>query len=222
MAHSKAAHGHDHPTDLSELYKQEFWDERYRSVDRVWSGNANAQVVATVADLTPGTALDLGCGEGGDAIWLATKGWQVTAVDVSPVALERAARWAADAGVAERVTFTQVDAMTWDPAPERYDLVSAQFIHVPSDKLTALHRRLAAAVRPGGTLLIVGHHPSDMETTIGRPNLPDLMFTAEQIAPVLDPAEWDIETSAPERATHDPDGNLITIRDAVLRATRRS
>ena len=77
------------------------------------------------------------------------------------------------------------------------------------------------AVRPGGTLLVVGHHPSDLDTTMGRPNLPDLMFTAEQIAAFLDPAEWEISATAPERQAVDPEGRTITIRDAVLRAVRR-
>jgi SAM-dependent methyltransferase len=188
--------------------------------DQIWSGDANPQLVATIADLAPATALDLGCGEGGDAIWLATQGWQVTGADISPVALTRAAARAAQAGVADRITWQQVDALIWDPTPQRFDLVSAQFIHLPQPALESLHRRLAAAVRVGGTLLIVGHHPSDLETSIGRPHFPDLMFTAEQIATLLDPADWDTVTKAPERSAVDPDGNTITIRDTVLRATR--
>jgi SAM-dependent methyltransferase len=228
MTHGARAHQHDHPVDLHVLYTQEFWDERYGSADRVWSGDPNAQLVATVTDLppvdasAPATALDLGCGEGADAIWLASRGWQVTAIDMSPVALARGATQAAAAGVADKITWMQADGLTWDPGSSRYDLVSAQFIHVPQPQLSLLHRGLASAVRPGGTLLIVGHHPSDLDTTIGRPNLPDLMFTAEQIATVLDPADWHIATSATAREAVDPDGNTITIRDAVLRATRRS
>ena len=83
-------------------------------------------------------------------------------------------------------------------------------------------RRLAAAVRPGGTLLIVGHHPSDLETSAHRPHRPDVMFTADQVAATLDPDEWEIAAAtAPGRQTLDPDGQQITIRDAVLRAVRR-
>jgi SAM-dependent methyltransferase len=207
----------------TEMFTREFWDERYRSADRLWSGNANPHLVATGTDLPAGTALDVGSGEGADAIWLAARGWRVTAVDVSTVALGRAAERAAEVGtaVADRITWQPADALTWDPAPARFDLVSAQFMHLPRPALEALHRRLAAVVHPGGTLLVVGHHPSDLETTMGRPHLPELMFTAEQIAAVLDPDDWQIDVSAPQRPAVDPEGRSITIRDAVLRAVRR-
>src|SRR2546430_12503786 len=119
---------------MSSLFTQEFWDERYRSSDRVWSGEPNPRLVERVSDLTPGTALDVGSGEGADAIWLAARGWQVTAIDVSTVALDRAAERAAEAGaeVANRITWQQADVLTWDPAPLQFDLVSAQFMHLPT------------------------------------------------------------------------------------------
>ncbi|MDG4832854.1 class I SAM-dependent methyltransferase [Solwaraspora sp. WMMD1047] len=207
------------------MLTREFWDERYASSDRIWSGNPNPHLVSTATGLTPAAALDVGSGEGGDAIWLAAQGWQVTAVDVSPVALERAARHAAEAGeaVAQRITWQPADVLSWDPGRQRYDLVSAQFVHLPPPGLTDLHRRLAAAVRPGGTLLIVGHHPSDLETSLRRPRLPELMFTAEQVAATLDPDEWEVVVAAaPQRQVTDPEGQQVTIRDAVLRAVRRS
>ncbi|MEO3861189.1 bifunctional NAD(P)/FAD-dependent oxidoreductase/class I SAM-dependent methyltransferase [Acrocarpospora sp. B8E8] len=211
---------HDH-ADVSVHFTQEFWDERYSSSDRIWSGNANPHLVAVAADLVPATALDVGSGEGADAIWLASQGWRVTGVDVSRVALDRAAEQAAEAGaeIAGRITWQQADVLSWDPAPLRFDLVSAQFMHLPRPELESLHRRLAAAVRPGGTLLIVGHHPSDLETSMGRHPHLDLMFTADQIAATLDPDDWHIVTAAaPERQAVDPNGH---IRDAVLRAVRR-
>jgi SAM-dependent methyltransferase len=221
-------HTHDSVPDLGTMFTQEFWDERYRSADRIWSGRANPHLVTTATDLAPATALDVGSGEGADVIWLASRGWRVTGVDVSQVALDRAAARAAEAGpeIADRITWQRADvfssdpAFSWDPAPQRFDLVSAQFMQMPQPALEALHRRLAAAVRPGGTLLIVGHHPSDLETNIGRPHLPELMFTAEQVAGVLDPDEWHIVTAEPERPAVAPDGSSITIRDAVLRAVR--
>ena len=227
MSHSHTGHGQNGPdqtTDVASLFTQEFWDARYASRDQLWSGNPNRRFAEEVAELEPGTALDVGCGEGADAIWLASRGWQVTAVDVSTVALERAARQATAVGaeVADRLTWRQVDLMSWDPAPEQFDLVSAQFIHLPLAERDALNQRLAAAVRPGGTLLIVGHHPSDLDTSIGRWNLPGLMFTAEEIAATLDPDVWEIvAAAAPEREERDPDGKPVTIRDAVLRARRR-
>jgi thioredoxin reductase/SAM-dependent methyltransferase len=217
---ASASHEHSPVT----LFTEEFWDERYRSAGRIWSGGANPHLVTTAIDLAPATALDVGSGEGADAIWLASRGWRVTGIDVSGVALGRAAERAAEAGaeVADRISWQRADVLSWDPAPQRFDLVSAQFMHLPRPALQALHRRLAAAVRPGGTLLIVGHHPSDLETSMGRPHLPELMFTADQIAASLDPGHWQvIDVAAPERQAVDPDGRSITIRDAVLRAVRR-
>ena len=216
-----SSHGHEQPmTEL--LYTADFWDERYRSKDQIWSGEPNPVLVAVATDLPPGTALDVGCGEGADSIWLAAQGWRVTGTDISIVALERAAAAAAtQTDVADRLVWEQGDLLTWEPPPARYDLVSAQFVHLPPGERESLHRRLAAAVAPGGTLLVVGHHPSDLETSIQRPNLPDLMVTAEVMAEVLDQAEWLIEASAPERETVDPDGNPVTIADAVLCAVRR-
>ncbi len=196
---------------------RDFWEERYGSAERVWSGKPNPQLVANVADLPPGTALDVGAGEGADAIWLASRGWTVTGVDVSQAALDRAARHAAEAGV--DVTWQRVDATQWEPPPAHFDLVSAQYLHLPRPAREALYRRLAAAVRPGGMLLIVGHHPADLETPLRRPRLPHLLFTAEEIAPVLDPSEWDVTTSAPQRPVNQ-DGQEITVTDAVLRAVR--
>jgi len=206
------------------MFTQEYWDERYGSAEAVWSGNVNPHLATTAADLVPGTALDVGSGEGADAIWLATKGWQVTAVDISAVALKRAAGHAAKAGdeVAARITWERGDVLSWDPAPRRYRLVSAQFMQLPQPALTSLHRRLAAAVEPGGSLLIVGHHPSDLETSAHRPHHPDLMFTADQVAATLDPDEWEtISATTHERQILDSDGQQITISDAVLRAVRR-
>ncbi|MEV4756251.1 methyltransferase domain-containing protein [Micromonospora sp. NPDC049559] len=223
MTEHSHAPGHGPAIDVAELFTEEFWDERYSSADRIWSGNPNPHLVTTAGDLVPGDALDVGCGEGADAIWLAGRGWRVTGMDVSGVALRRAAGHAAEAGteIAERITWERADVLTWTPQPRGFDLVTAHFIHLPRPELESLHRRLASAVRPGGTLLVVGHHPSDLETTIGRPNLPDLMFTAERVAAVLDPREWEISTGAPERRAVDPEGRPVTIRDAVLRAVRR-
>jgi SAM-dependent methyltransferase len=215
---------HDHSSDYSAMFTQEFWDARYRTADKIWSGNPNPHLVAQVADLSSGSALDVGCGEGADAIWLAAHGWQVTGIDVSTVALDRAAERAADAGreISDRMNWQQADILVWDPAPQQFDLVSAQFIHLPGLARQAVHRRLAAAVRPGGSLLIVGHHPSDLETSLGRPNLPDLFFTADQVVAALDPDDWQIMVAAaPERQTLDPDGRSVTIRDAVVHAVRR-
>ena len=155
---------HEQSPDIAMHFSREFWDERYRSAERLWSGEPNAQLVAQTAGLTPGDALDVGCGEGADAIWLASQGWTVTATDISAVALDRASAHAAGRGdeIAGRISWRQADLFTWDPGSQQYDLVSAQFMYLPEAELKSLHRRLAAAVRPGGTLLLVLHHPDSM------------------------------------------------------------
>lgn len=148
----------EHPQD------EELWDERYRSRPTLWSGEPNRHLVGEAADLAPGLALDVGCGEGADAIWLAQRGWRVDGVDVSGVALQRAAEHADRAGaeVAGRISWLHENLTAWDPGRGRYDLVSAQYMHLPSPERDVLFRRLGEAVAPGGTLLIVGHHPSDL------------------------------------------------------------
>lgn len=213
---------HENHVDMA-MFSQAAWDERYGSSGRVWSGNPNPHLVATAAELTPGAALDVGSGEGADAIWLASQGWHVTGIDISVVALDRAASQAAIAGpeIAGRLTWQQADLLSWVPPARRFDLVSAQFMQLPPPARASLHRRLAEAVRPGGVLLIVGHHPSDLDSGIGRPHHPELMFTAEQVAATLDPSEWSVtQATAPERQVLNPDGDPVTVRDAVLQATR--
>ena len=215
---------HDHRPDDTVRFTREFWDDRYRSADRLWSGQPNVQLVAQAGGLPAGEALDAGSGEGADAIWLASRGWTVTAVDVSAVALERAAAHAAAQGdeIAGRIRWRREDLLSWDPAPQRFDLVSAQFLHLPSPELESMHRRLAAAVRPGGTLLIVSHHPDDLHANVGRPAHHALFPTPGQLAAGLDPGDWEILVAAGiGRPATDLDGQPVTITDTVLRAARR-
>lgn len=222
-------HGHDHAAAAGHgdeppvAHDQAYWDERYRSQARLWSREPNRYLVSEASGLDPGTALDAGCGEGADAIWLAERGWQVLAVDLSAVAVQRAAANAAAAGdrVASRIDWQQADLTGWDPGRDRFDLVSSQYLHLPPGQREPLIQRLAAAVRPGGALLVCAHHPSDLHTTIRRPQQPELFFTGDEIAALLDPARWQVVTNAaPERTATDPEGRSVTIRDTVLRARR--
>jgi 2-polyprenyl-3-methyl-5-hydroxy-6-metoxy-1,4-benzoquinol methylase len=181
--------------------------------------------VAEAAGLSPGRALDVGCGEGADAVWLAERGWRVTAVDISATALERAAAHAASVGaeVAGRIEWTHTDLRRQPPEEGAYDLVTSQFMHLPGPERRELFARLAAAVAPGGVLLIVGHHQSDLRTTAARPHMPEAMFTGEEVASSLDPQVWEVRAAeARPRAATDPDGRDITVRDAVLLARRRA
>ncbi|MER7940011.1 MULTISPECIES: SAM-dependent methyltransferase [unclassified Streptomyces] len=198
----------------------EMWDDRYRESDRIWSGNPNVVLVREVEDLKPGRALDLGCGEGADAVWLARTGWQVTATDISRVALERAAVHAAEAGVADRVDWQWHDLGASFPEGE-YDLVSAQFLHSMGDlPREEILRRAAGAVAPGGVLLVVGHagfpswehdHP-DMEL----PTTDEVLASLE-----LPEGEWEVLLSEEhERVQNDPDGNPTTRTDNALKVRR--
>jgi thioredoxin reductase/SAM-dependent methyltransferase len=200
------------------------WEEQYRSHPTLWSGRPNPPLVAEAADLAPGSALDVGCGEGADAIWLAARGWQVTAVDFSTTALERAAAHAAAAGadVAARVQWRHADVTAGLSGGDTYDLVSSHFLHLRGDERRALFARLASAVAPGGTLLLVGHDPRDLETAARRPHEPDLFFTAEEIASSLDPDDWDVVVAdARPRPAGAHEGDVATVHDAVLVARRR-
>jgi SAM-dependent methyltransferase len=214
---SEHAHG-DAP-----VFDENFWDERYRSAQRVWSGQPNPQLIAEVAALAPGRALDVGCGEGADAIWLARNGWDVVAADISGVAISRGEQHTRDTApaAAARIEWRRADLLAEPPEPGSYDLVTAQFMQLPPEPRTKLFISLATAVRPAGTLLIVGHHPSDLGTGVPRPAMPEVFYTAQEIAALLD-SSWAVAVSeARPRPATTPDGAEVTIHDAVLMATRR-
>ena len=212
---------HDHDGD-ADLFSQETWDARYGGTDRVWSGHPNPRLVEQVGDLPAGTALDVGAGEGADAVWLARHGWQVTALDVSPVALAHVAEHAAEHGVGDRVTTLHHDLMSGTPLPVGFDLVSAQFMHPPLDRFTEIFRTIAEAVRPGGTLLVVGHHPDDHTTGLGSAHgHEDLLFTPDKVVATLDQAIWDVRLAEVQtRPSTRPDGPA-TATDSVVLAVRR-
>ena len=213
---------HDHAP--GDRFGPDFWDERYRSAQRVWSGEPNPQLVTEVTGRPPGRALDAGSGEGADAIWLARQGWAVVAADISGVALERAAQHASDSdpAVPDRIEWRQVDLLASPPEPDSFDLVSAQFMQLPPEPRIRLFTALIASVRAGGTLLVVGHHPSDLTTGVPRPPMPEVFYSPDQIAALLDHS-WTVEVSeARPRPARTPDGEEVTVHDSVLVATRRA
>ncbi len=196
------------------------WEEHYSAKPQVWSGKVNARLAEIVPELTGTRALDLGCGEGGDAIWLAEQGWTVVAVDVSTTAMDRARAAAADRGVGERIDFQQHDLDSDFPAGQ-FDLVSAQFLHSPVEKdRPAILRRAAAAVAPGGTLLIVDHAAAPPWAT----RMHDHVFpTAELVLSGLglDGAQWTpIQVGTVDRTVQGPDGQQATLTDNVIRVRR--
>jgi thioredoxin reductase/SAM-dependent methyltransferase len=213
--------GEDAARAVAERRAQHFerpaWEERY-SGDKVWSGRVNAQLETEAADLAPGRALDVGCGEGGDVLWLAARGWEVTASDFADAALARVAKHAAEAGLGDRVETRRIDVRTFEPDGETWDLVTAHFVHLPDGGMVDVVRRLASAVAPGGTLLVVGHAPNDIHTGLRHGHV-SFMHTADQLLPALGD-EWVVEVceSRPRTQAHPETGEEIAIADAVLRA----
>lgn len=194
---------------------EEAWDSRYAESQRIWSGNPNVALVSEIAELSPGTALDLGCGEGADAVWLARQGWRVTAVDISGVAIERALSHAAGL----EIDFQRLDLQESFP-PGTFDLVSVQFLHFWEDfDRAAILRKAAAAVAPGGTLLIEGHMDH------GPFGHGDVQFASpdEVIASLKLDDGWTVLTSATHpREQKDQDGKTITRVDATVKLRRSS
>jgi 2-polyprenyl-3-methyl-5-hydroxy-6-metoxy-1,4-benzoquinol methylase len=203
------------------MFEPPGWEERYDGDGRIWSGSPNPQLVAEVAELTPGTALDVGCGEGGDVIWLAPQqGWRVTGADFSANGLARAARHAADAGVADRTDWWQVDARTFAVDARRYDLVTTAFLHPPDGAMVEVTRRLADAVAPGGHLLVVGHAPSEAFTQLTATHR-RAMFLAEDLLPGL-PESFDALVVEQRPRTTTRDGVTVHVHDSTLLARRRT
>ncbi|KWV30467.1 FAD-dependent oxidoreductase [Micromonospora rifamycinica] len=198
------------------------WDELYQGRERQWSGRPNPHLVDVVGELPAGTALDLGCGEGGDAVWLARRGWRVTAVDVSTAALERSAAAVAAAGVTARVEFRRHDLARTFPAGV-FDLVSAQFLQSPLDfPRTEVLRAAARAVAPGGRLLVVEH---GSVPPWGDPEHRHLRFPTPQetLADLdLDPDGWHVERlDTPQRQATGPHGETATLVDHLVLLRRR-
>lgn len=206
---------------MSEEFGKEFWEERYRGHTSLWSKRPNPQLVTEVDELPPGTALDVGCGEGADATWLASRGWRVTAVDIAGTALDRARSRAEalDHEIEKPIDWVEADLASWTPARGRYDLVSSHYVH-PTMSRREFLERLTPAVAPGGTLLVVDHHPAD-ERPSQLASTPDRTVTAEQITDGLDHERWNVTTAESRtRTITDHDGNEITLRDVILTARR--
>lgn len=166
-----------------------FWDERYAASDLVWSAGPNATVAELTADLPPGRALDLAAGEGRNAIWLAERGWDATAVDFSAVAMDRARRIGEerlDPASAGRLTTVAADVLEWEARGTAYDLVLVIFLHLPEPQRREVHRRAAAALAPGGLLLVLAHDRSNLVDGVGGPQDPAILATPAEVVGDLD------------------------------------
>lgn len=190
-------------------YDRTFWEQLWAKTlrehgDKIAQRPPNAHLIAEIAELSPGRALDAGCGHGAETLWLAGHGWQVTAVDFSAAALAHARATAQAVGLAAQIDWVEGDLATWPVPPARYDLVVCLYVHV-AGPVEAFVQRLAAGVAPGGTLLLVGHRGDHGQTQV----------TVEAATGALDPDAWELVVAEERpRAT----GGGV---DAVIRARRR-
>ena len=194
--------------------KREDWNRRYAGVDSLWSANPNRFLVAEAEGLEPGRALDLACGEGQNAVWLASLGWDVTAVDYAEVAVAKGIERAARAGVA--VDFQVGDLLDYVPDARSFDLVLILYLHISSDGLRLVLERATGALAPGGTLVLVGHDLLNLTEGVGGPSDRDLLFTPDEVVAELP----GLEIEKAERLLRDVDGHDRPAIDALVRARR--
>ena len=196
---------------------RERWNRRWAGEERVHASTAPSRfVVAEVAGLRPGAALDLACGAGRNAVWLAGQGWRVTAVDFSAVALRMARGLEAERRVS--VEWVEADVLAWMPPARAYDLVCVLYLQLPAAERRTALGRAAAAVRPGGTLLVLGHDLLNLTEGWGGPTQADVLFTPDDV--VAEIGDLRIEKAERVRRTVDDPGAAREAIDALVRATR--
>jgi SAM-dependent methyltransferase len=192
------------------------WNRRHGEGGLLFGAEPNRFLVAEVGELPPGRALDLACGSGRNAVWLAARGWTVTGVDFSGVALAQARALAAERGV--EVEWVEGDLLEWRPADGAFDLVVVLYLQVPADERRGILARAAAAVAPGGTLLVVGHDLENLNCGHGGPKDPRVLFTPAQVAAELPGLEIE-KADRVLRPVETQDGEAQAI-DALIRARR--
>jgi SAM-dependent methyltransferase len=204
-------------------YDRDFWERLWsrtlsERADEVAHRPANRHLTTEVAGVKPGRALDAGCGHGADALWLASRGWQVTAVDFSLAALARGRATAEAAGsdLAGRIQWVEADLGTWIPERGRYDLVASLYVHI-AGSVAEMVRRMAAAVAPGGTLFLVGHQPIDPATGDPTAAVGQVQVSVDTVTSALDADQWEVVV-AEDRPRADAHSGV----DAVIRALRRA
>ena len=188
------------------------WDDRYRSADRLWSAGPNQFVADRLSGLEPGTGLDLASGEGRNAIWLAGRGWKMTAVDFSPVAVERGREQSAD------VDWVVADVLDWEPDQQRstgLDLVLIAYLHLIPEDFEPLMGRVVTWLRPGGELFMVGHDRSNIEHGHGGPQYPEILWEVDEIVPWLEGLDI-VEAGVVQRQVALEQGSATAL-DALIR-----
>ena len=194
------------------------WNRRYEGTELVWTATPNRFLAQEVVGLAPGRVLDLACGEGRHAVWLAEQGWRAHGVDFSDVAIAKARQVAETRAV--EADFEVADLTEWHPGGEQWDLVLVFYLQLPADERRAVLQTAAAAVAPGGTLLVVGHDSRNLEDGYGGPRYPEVLYTPEDVVADIEGSGLELERAQPvERPVETPEGERIAI-DALIRARR--
>ena len=194
------------------------WDRRYEGRELVWTAEPNRFLVAEIETLAPGRAIDLACGEGRNAIWLAEHGWQAVGADFSEVGLQKARELANGRGV--NVEWVAADLLDYRPAPRAFDLVLVFYLQVPAAERRPILQAAAEAVAPGGTFLLVAHDSTNVQHGHGGPQDPVVLYTADDVVDDLAGAGLQVERAERvERPVQTPDGERIAL-DALVRARR--
>jgi SAM-dependent methyltransferase len=195
------------------------WDERYSGAEFEWSTRPNQFVAAELADLPPGRALDLAAGEGRNTVWLAERGWRVTAVDFSRVGLEKGRKLGAARGVNDRqVDWIVADLRDYQPERGAFDLVLIAYVQVSPDLRGKVLADAAAALAPGGTVFVIGHDVTNLTEGVGGPQVPEVLYTPEAVSAEL-PGLRVVRAERVRRTVEREDGPATAI-DTLVRAIR--
>jgi SAM-dependent methyltransferase len=196
------------------------WDSRYQATDLVWSADPNRWVAAEVADLTPGRALDLAAGEGRNSVWLAGRGWSVTAVDFSVVALNKGRRMAESLGAetVNRILWVEADLVDYSPEPASYELALVIYLQVLADQRHVVLRRAVESLVPGGVLLVVGHDTTNLTAGVGGPQDASVLFTPDDVVADLATSGTTVRVEKAERVLRPVDAEPRPAIDALVRA----
>ncbi|MGD0272878.1 MAG: class I SAM-dependent methyltransferase [Gaiellaceae bacterium] len=190
------------------------WNCRYEGDELLWTDRPNRFLVAEAGALAPGRALDLACGEGRNAVWLAKQGWQVTGVDFSEVALEKARLLAEQRKV--QAEWIHADVFKYEPPLAAFELVIVFYLQIPPKRLRPILARMAKGIAPGGTFLLVAHDSSNLTHGYGGPRDPATLYTAEDVLPAL--VGLEIERAEPVVRTVETDEGVREAIDALVRA----
>jgi len=197
-----------------------FWDERYRTAELIWSETPNQFLVSETADLTPGRALDVACGEGHNAIWLAEQGWTASGTDFSAVGLEKARALAGQRGVV--VGFELHDSTTWTPPARSFDLVCVFYLQLPEPERSAALVNAMAGVAVGGTVLIVAHDVDNLAHGVGGPQSADVLYSVDEVADLVRSSGFDlVKAHQVFREVRTPSGETARAIDTLVRAVRQ-